>query len=287
MIKSRSILLLVALVATLALAGCGGDKIYHSEEDLQPPATPRGVYSITGDGQVTIVWLGSDESDLQGYVVYRSSDPDGPYEKISDIIVDDLPGQLEYTDRDVRNGNTYYYAVSSFDFAGNLSELSYEDVFDTPRPAGYGVRLYANDDRVDQSAFDFSRYAVTGGNDPQADILITRDNGVFYVESVDHEDVLTDLQDFGYTESLDVLDWAPPDGWSQNGWAELILGHTYAIWTRDDHYAKIRVTRLTNNFVEFDWAYQIDTGNPELKPAIPTDKGNDVTAVTSGDREQG
>lgn len=283
----RVILLVAALAAMIALAGCEGDKVYHSDVDLQPPATPRGVYSITGDGQVTIVWLGSDEQDLNGYVIYRSRNPEGPYTKIGEITVNDLPLKLQFVDRNVTNGQTYYYAVSSFDYAGNLSELSYEDVFDTPRPAGYGVRLYAYDARLNQSAFDFSRYSVTSGNDASADIMVTRDGDALYLEAVDHPDVLTDIQDFGYTADLDVLDWAPPDGWSPNGWAELILGHTYAIWTRDNHYAKIRVTRIASDFIEMDWAYQIDPGNPELKPAIPRDSTNTIATTARTEREQG
>ncbi|MBD3297612.1 MAG: hypothetical protein GF341_03075 [candidate division Zixibacteria bacterium] len=284
----RLILLAVALAATMALAGCSDDDdVYRSDVDLQAPATPRGVYSITGDERVTIVWLGSDEQDLEGYAVYRSRDLDGPYHEIGEVLVDDLPLRLEFVDRNVTNGQTYYYAVSSFDYAGNLSELSYEDVFDTPRPAGYGVRLYAIDARISQSAFDFSRYSVTSGDDPAADILISRDGDALYLEAVDHPDVLTDIQDFGYTTDLDVLDWAPPEGWSPNGWSELILGHTYAIWTRDDHYAKIRVTRVTNDYIEMDWAYQIDPGNPELKPAIPRDSTNAIATTARNEREQG
>lgn len=262
-------LFLVLVVAGLfaVLAGCEGDTL--NGPDLQAPATPRGVYSVTGDHSVKIVWLGSDEQDLDGYRVWRSMNVDGPYHVIAEITVSDLPVRLEYTDHDVQNGETYFYAVSSFDYAGNESELSYEDVFDTPRPAGYGVALAAREYRAEDAGFDFSRHTVVHADDPDADIRISQDGTVFYLEAVDGIDVLTDIQDFGYTETLDAVDWAPPSGWSANGWLEIIGGHTYIVWTRDNHFAKIRVTQINVHSIRVDWAYQVDVGNPELKPAVP------------------
>jgi hypothetical protein len=259
-----------ALVLAVALIGCeSNDKIYVSDIDYAPPATPRGVYSVTGDQEVTVVWLGSDEQDLAGYLVYRSRTLEGPYNVIANLEVADLPYQLEYKDRAVANGETYYYAVTSYDYEGNESELSYEDVFDTPRPSGRNVRLHAREANSSDAGFDFSRHAVVSSNDSRADIVITLEGGVFFVEAVSYDESITDIQDYGYTETLDALDWSPQDGWSTLGWAEVIAGHTYAVWTWDDHYAKFRVTEVGNTSIVIDWAYQIDPGNPELKPAIP------------------
>lgn len=270
-----------AIVLAVALMGCdSNDTILVSDVDLAPPATPRGVYSVTGDQEVKVVWLGSDEQDLAGYLVYRSRTPEGPYHVIADIQVSDLPYQLEYKDRDVANGETYFYAVTSYDYDGNESELSYEDVFDTPRPAGYGVRLYARESNSSIAGFDFSRQAIVSSNDSRADIVVTLDGGVFFVEAVSDNESITDIQDFGYTETLDALDWSPQDGWSTVGWAEVIVGHTYAVWTWDDHYAKFRVTDVGNASIVIDWAYQIDPGNPELKPSIPpTDSSKAIAGV--------
>jgi hypothetical protein len=68
----------------------------------------------------------------------------------------------------------------------------------------------------------------------------------------------------GFTESFDDIDYAPQTGWSENGWAEIIAGHTYVVWTRDLHYAKLRVTSIGSDFVNIRWAYQLDQDNPEL-----------------------
>ena len=43
---------------------------------------------------------------------------------------------FRYVDDDVRNGSTYFYAVSAYDYDANESELTPEQVYDTPRPSG-------------------------------------------------------------------------------------------------------------------------------------------------------
>ena len=43
------------------------------------------------------------------------------------------------------------------------------------------------------------------------------------------------------------------------------LGHTYIIWTWDNHYAKIRVNAISSERIVFDWAYQLLEGEQQLK----------------------
>jgi hypothetical protein len=74
----------------------------------------------------------------------------------------------------------------------------------------------------------------------------------------------TEIQDAGWAQSLDAVDFAPSAGWSPSGSVELVAGHCYVVWTHDDHYAKFRVTTVGPHRVQLDWAYQIDPGNREL-----------------------
>jgi hypothetical protein len=253
---------LTAAMAALFLVGCSEEKtIVQPAEDYQPPATPRGVTSITGDECVEILWYESDESDLAGYRVYRSLTLTGVY---------DLQATVQtgyYLDDRVSNGTTYYYAVASFDYDGNESDLSPENVFDTPRPAGTDLVLYDPEYRSDLAGYDFSEYRRVSYDSPSADITVDFDDelNVFFA---DVGNVDTDIQDFGYTESLDDVDWAPEDGWSGVGWAELIEGHSYIIWTADNRFAKFRVVDINGNSVLLDWAYQPQIGNPELAPPL-------------------
>ncbi len=246
-------------VAALGMvaAGCSEDR---RDRDVTPPAAPRGVFSVTGDRSAAIHWLANTERDVAGYHVYLSSCSSGPgcpYERIG------TTGDVDFVAAGLSNGATYYFAVSAFDYAGNESRLSSEDVFDTPRPAGSGASLV---NFVTQpagpSAWDFSAAQPVREDDPAADVFFGDNGSVSMMFAVD---TYTDIQDAGWRASLDGVDFAPDQGWSPTGGAELIVGHCYVVWTRDDHFAKFRVSDLTPDRVTFDWAYQVARGNRELR----------------------
>ncbi len=262
--KKAMIFLVGMLLLGLLAAGCTVEEtVVAPAEDFEPPATPRGVISITGDGFVEILWYESDEVDLAGYAVYRSFQPSGTFDLIAEVA------EGYYLDDAVQNGVTYYYAVAAYDYSGNESDLSPENVFDTPRPAGIDLLLYDMDYRSDLTGFDFSGRRIVGFDDPRADITVDYDNelDVFFI---DVGNIDTDIQDFGYTDSMDDISYAPEYGWSDLGYVEAIPGHTYVLWTSDNHFAKFRVVGLNDNSLLLDWAYQIDQGNPELsRPQHP------------------
>ncbi len=257
----KLIVLPILLILAIALSGCSDDEILIVNEI--PPA-PQGVFSITGDNAVYIFWNAPYEADLEEFFVYRSPEPIDSFKVIGTVIADANPNLdlvlHQFADNSVANGQTYYYAVASVDFAGQVSELSAENVFDTPRPEGTIIIPEISTDPT-IAGLDLSTQSRVAWNDPNADIYLDTVAGIFYINATD---TMTDLQDMGYTESFDDIGYAPVSGWSENGWAEIILGHTYVIWTRDFHYAKLRVTTITSNFVDFQWAYQLDQDNPEL-----------------------
>lgn len=244
----------LGLALVLGLAGCRDDSV--AVRDVTPPSAPQALYSVTGDNAVTLHWVKNTEPDLAGYRVYRGPAYAGPYTPLA------TTGATAYTDNGVANGTTYYYAVSAYDLAGNESDLSVENVNDTPRPAGTNVSLgTATAEPAAPSGYDFSQAALRLSGDPETDIYFDLTGGTRLMWT---RDTSTDIQDAGYTTTLDALDFAPSAGWSPTGTAELILGHSYYVWTRDNHYAKFRVTNLTNAQVKLDWAYQTDVGNPQL-----------------------
>ncbi|KPJ50508.1 MAG: hypothetical protein AMJ41_01290 [candidate division Zixibacteria bacterium DG_27] len=251
-------------VTILLLSSCDRrvTEVYYLDDT--PPAIPSGVYSVTGDREVTVYWSPVIEADCDGYNVYRGDSAlVGPY-----YLLVTLYGMYQdyYTDTGLLNGKMYYYAVASFDESGNESELSYEDVFDTPRPEGYDVTLYDFDSKPDSCGFNLSTQRVVrfdSYNNTEADFYLDYDNGNLFM-SVAKD--FTYLQDMGYTESLDEIGYAPAGGWSQWGRAEAIPYHTYVVLTEDDHYAKIRLTVVSVSLhrIVLDWAYQTDPGNREL-----------------------
>ncbi len=247
----------LAILLALATAGCHEDPV--SVRDIAAPAAPRGLFSTTSDGAVTLRWLANTEGDVAGYRIYWSTCANGPacpYDLIGST------GGTTYQVTNLPNGVTYFYAVAAFDAAGNESDLTYENIFDTPRPAGSGLLL--TNVFVDSlhAGYDFSAYTITSYSAPNADIFFSRQGSLSEMIAPFTD---TDIQDAGFATTLDAVDVAPAAGWSPTGTVELILGHCYVVWTHDNHFAKFRVTRLTATAVEMDWAYQVAEGNPELK----------------------
>jgi hypothetical protein len=263
---------LLTLIALPLVAGCV-IKVYDDDPpDHTPPDAPRNVHTVTGDREVTIYWDPIYDPDLAGYGVYYSYTAYGQYTRIADTR------ETFFIDRGLQNGETIYYAVDAFDHAGNESPLSYEVIFDTPRPEGYNARLWDRFEYPDEAGFDFSRY--DGGSSAMVvpydhegtDLLIEEDEGEIYLVVYDDTHIL----DYGYTEHMDEVDEAPSHGWAPEGWVVARRHHSYVIWTWDDHYAKIRITNLYDDGIKFDWAYQVDPGNPELVPGPPPPSGGNT-----------
>ena len=260
---------MLAMVGLLGATGC------HDEPDVVavnlPPHRVDGVYSVTGDNQVTVYWRPNQEDDISYYTVYRNSQPTGTF-----TLIGQTSG-TSFIDLNVTNGQTYYYAVAAVDFSGLESgELSYENVFDTPRPEGFdAVLTNANVDDT-SSGWDFSAFTTRPSLDVRTDMYYAAANGSFLV----YVPADTRIQDAGYVALRDV-DFAPPAGWSADGIVEAIVGHSYILLTRDDHYAKFEVTSRGSNGITMDWAYQVDTGNPELaKPAPVTQTASSAKTPT-------
>ena len=266
----KALLILGTLATAALLIGCDDDNnnpVYSNKV----PSAPQGVYSVTGDNSVEIVWNGVYERDIDQYIIYRSLNATTGYNEIGSIVADDNPDLdliiYNFFDNSANNGQTYYYAVTAVDNDGQESPLSAETVFDTPRPDG-SVNLYSL--YADPSVAGFALGANpsrVAWNNVSADVYVDDVDGIFYL-NVSND--TTDIQDVGFTETFDEIGYAPQNGWSQLGYVELILGHTYVIWTSDYHFAKMRVVSINSGtgMVSFDWAYQTDADNPELAPAI-------------------
>ncbi len=256
-------LIFTSSIFAVLLTGC--EKHTHYV-DVTPPAPPQGISTITGDGTVTLHLIRNTEPDLAGYHVFVSDRFEGRYTIIGTSKVP------EFVHFGAVNGVTYYYAVTAFDFDGNEGDFSYDVVYDTPRPEGFGIvvrnyRIYPF-----QSGYDFSTFSVGLYDDEHTDIFYEYASGAYFMNVWSD----TDIQDMGYTKSLDEITAAPANGWSPSKYVELIEGHTYVVWTWDDHYAKFRVTSVSSLRVVFSWAYQIATGNPELMVKRPVVEKRDM-----------
>jgi hypothetical protein len=262
--KTRFGLLILIHLTWIAFLTTGCSDVNHSC-DYTPPPTPSGVYTITGDGFVEICWAEVHAGDLAGYKIYSGRREDGPYYRIG------RSGENYFVDQEVENGVTYYYAVSSYDRDGNESDLSYEMVHDTPRPEGYDLVIYDQDEFAGVNFSGYYHHMIQPWNDPYVDLYLLWLNGRYCLASTDvaYQGNIygTDIQYAGYVNSLDEIDWAPEGGWSTDIADTVVLyqDHAYVVWTWENNFAKFRVEHIGYDYVVIDWAFQIDEGNPELK----------------------
>lgn len=268
-------LILTGSVIFLGLIFTGCDH-FHDSYDTTPPSPPTNLRTITGDNRVDIYWDKNPERDVAGYNVYYAYSYNGKYTLIG------TTQKTYFVDNGATNGTTYYYAVTAFDFNGNESDLSKDVIYDTPRPEGFNQAIFDYNKVPDNAGYNFKNYLVVPYNDAGANMFFENYNGQYYL------DVWKDseIQDMGATTDIYDISYAPTGGWvplktgDNIKYTEAIVGHTYVIWTNDNHYAKVRISSISSDRMIFDWAYQTVEGNRELKRGnISFDRRNMPTRV--------
>jgi hypothetical protein len=87
-------------------------------EDRFPPAAPAGLTAIPSVQSIELSWDRNTDPDLNGYHVYRASGS-APFARIGGLL--DTPN---FSDRTVKSGIPYRYAVTAVDQEGNESAQS-------------------------------------------------------------------------------------------------------------------------------------------------------------------
>ncbi len=273
MLRTIRLHLLTLTAIGIGLGGCGDNGGPVDPVDAFAPAAPVGLITITGDGNVTLIWRSNLEPDIEAYNTYWSFDG-------STFNLMATTADTNYVDMDVRNGETVYYAVSAFNIYGNESELSYA-TFDTPRPAGYDVELSDAETSPSSAGFSFTRgllgQGVISSDSQVADFFffVGENDGIPYIQGGNSSGSRTSLiLMWGPTVSFADMNYAPdPDdpgsGYQVNGVFQALEGYTYVLLTADGNYAQVRITNVVGDTLIFDWAYQTDPGNPELGPRVP------------------
>lgn len=99
--------------------GLPSSEVSASPVDLTPPAPPRGVRAVTGPGPVvSLSWELNRESDLLGYLVYRSDAAERPPQRLAEAP---LKSPI-LTDRSVQSGGRYLYTVTAVDASSRRNE---------------------------------------------------------------------------------------------------------------------------------------------------------------------
>ena len=243
-----------------------------------PPPVPTDLEVVALDATNYIRWNDNARSDSEfsAYRIYLLSD-----QGATEILLGetDSPGFLDAL---AENGVTSSYAVSSVDLFGHESGIS-SSRQGTPRPDFTGELVYSFMDEPDLSGFRFSESdqmdpIVPGGSLARHFRLETDLSGWWLVPGpsaeVFPEGVFTTELKCGVAADPQCQDWttAPLSGYSP---VEIAVEPEFTyVWRVVEgggvvHYGAVRVTLLGSDqtgseLMIFDWAYQLQSGNPQL-----------------------
>lgn len=283
----RSSRLLVALfglafaVAAMG-AGCDDGTTIAAPEDLAPPL---GLTSVTGDGAVTLQWQASNyDEDRQAFDVYQANGTQSatPGETIpaafgttavATLTNSQEAGSFSTTVTGLTNGTTYsFLVVASKDDGDKISRPS-NVVTDTPRRES-GTLILTNGAGNIRFVNVDANPAAASTSSTGADILCES----FDASAGERRGMVGQngarVQDLGFVSNWDEIDQAPAGAGSYpiaSHSVEVLEGHVYAVFTGDNHYAKVWVTALNSGDFGYSCrvAYQPQSGNNELKPGHP------------------
>jgi hypothetical protein len=92
--------------------------------DVFPPTPPANVTAVAGEGSISLIWEPNLEIDLGGYLVLRGEAGSATLQPLTDSPIADA----RYTDRDVKPGTRYVYAVLAVDDRVPLPNVSRESI---------------------------------------------------------------------------------------------------------------------------------------------------------------
>jgi len=88
-----------------------------------PPERPSVAAPEPNSARLAIFVAANKETDIAGYNIYRSTDPDLPKQNWTKLN-QSLLTRTTYQDDRVESGKTYYYYITAVDKAGNVSQPS-------------------------------------------------------------------------------------------------------------------------------------------------------------------
>ena len=280
----RRIALALVLLSTAGLImSCGDDGVTIADpEDLAPPL---GLESVTHDDSVILTWEASNyDEGRQGFQVYQAPGTQSgtPQEipsafgsaPVEQIAATASAGSFSVVVDSLLNGVTYSFLVVAYKDDGNTLSRPSNIVTDTPRRESPGTITLINGTGNPRYLDVAADPAVASTSSTGADILAQS----FNAGAGDRHGMVGQngarVQDLGYVSNWDEIDGAPLGSGSYPDASysvEVLPGHVYAVFTGDNHYAKIWVVSLNSS--DFGYtvrvAYQPQTGNTELKPGLP------------------
>jgi hypothetical protein len=114
-------------VATVDLGGneSFSSPVFAEVRDVTPPAQPKGLTSVSGEGFITLKWTANTEGDLLGYHVQRSIKSNSQINSSYVNVTIDPLKQTSYTENLAKNiRNEFVYRIVAIDTSFNRSTPS-------------------------------------------------------------------------------------------------------------------------------------------------------------------
>jgi hypothetical protein len=209
-----------------------GKTLMSFDVDVYSPSTPQSPAAGGKSNSITVAWTPNLETDLRGYVVYRSTASGGPFTRVNSYADTKM---AFYSDENLPALTRFYYRVAAIDQSGNEGNMSPVAAATTTLPASAGFPLLLGTSTSSSPAFsyfdgDTIPEIVTGGEE----IYVISGLGIEFVDGDN------DARTYGvYSTSGLANFWTPPSstdidrdgvidvaaaGWS-NGLLFLYDGH--------------------------------------------------------------
>jgi len=246
-------------------------------------AAPDTVGSISLNQAIHLGWAdnAAQSSRFKWYRVYSTKyDLDRGLCVDSTWVLEGATVSNEFLATLLVNGAPRCFGVSAISTEGYESMWTLRQ--DTPRPDARNVLVYAFESQPAQSGFRFWNDGNGNGiGDPGELGLVQAGNRTdidFWVHLQASDSTLWIVPEFAgdsmqlYSTQpiadLTSIDFAPAGGYTRNMY-QAVPGYGY-VFQRNEagayHYAALRVTAVSRQYVIFDWSAQTDPGNPELAP---------------------
>src|SRR5438132_8337634 len=267
-------------VAGLAAVACQNNPAPSSGGPLEAPAS---LSSISLDSAIYLDWADnayqSDPSRFSIYRVYSASYDLNHGSCLTDWAIEGTTVAHVFLAAQLANGVPRCFATSAISRDGLESDWSplWQD---TPRPDARNVLVWAAGVNTPQAGFRFWLDANANGYGDAGELGLVEDGNrsdidfSVYMDPTDSSVWLApkfagdSLQLYQSAPLADVtsIDFAPATGYGRDT-IQAVPGYGYVFQRNEGgayHYAALRVTAVSHQYVIFDWSVQTDPGNPEL-----------------------
>jgi hypothetical protein len=271
-------------VLLVLIAACSSDRAGPGI----PPDVPASLSSTTLDGAIALFWTDnaytSDPANFSNYRIYSTS-----YDLDADLCgsswgVEGTTVAPEFVAGALANGIPRCFAVSSVSVDGAESARSLVR-HDTPRPDSRNVLLFAQQVQNEESGFRFWDDLDGDGRAQDAELGLVRLGSVTNIDFSVRDSIGTlwlnpvrSGTGVEFYSDLPVDDLTSIDFAANGTYATTPIeaspgfGYVFEMDGGDGflRYGAVRVTHVGQAILILDWAFQTDSGNPELLVAKKT-----------------